>query len=212
MPLLHLHTFRNATIGIWRTDETLECLRSMLSASLPYYEELSALHAQSRKMEYLGVRVLLRTLCGEEFHVRHHPSGKPFLSGDGRCISISHTRGYVAVALHPSETVGVDIERRSERVRRAATRFLHPDELPCLSSLSAEEQLTALLLHWSAKETMYKMMDTEGVDFQQQLLVRPFVLGESGVMEAFEMRTPEMRRFEIHYLTHPDFVLTYSVG
>ena len=183
----------------------------MLLSPLPYDEELACLHAPSRKMEYLAVRVLLRCLAGEELHVSHHPSGKPYLVGDSRRISISHTRGYAAVALHPSREVGIDIERRSERVRRASSRFLREDEFPGRDSLSEYDQLTGLLLNWSAKETMFKMMDASGVDFQEHLRVLPFAVQEEGEMTGVEMHSPWHRRYAITYITHQDFVCTYSV-
>lgn len=92
----------------------------MLVASLPYDEELSQLKSEARQLEYLAVRVLLRAVCGEEKHISHYSSGKPFLTDGSFHITISHTRGYVAVGLHATYEVGVDIEYISNRVRKVA--------------------------------------------------------------------------------------------
>ena len=68
--------------------------------------------AAHRRLEWLAVRVLLYTLSGEEKEIAYHPSGKPYLADDSASISISHTKGYVAVALGlPGREVGVDIEQ-----------------------------------------------------------------------------------------------------
>lgn len=58
--------------------------------------------------------------------------------------------------LSPASAVGIDIERYSSRVDRVASRFLRDDEvvLPFRG-----ETLWSLLLHWSAKETVYKCME-----------------------------------------------------
>ena len=58
-----------AVFAIWKVEETDGELRAMLGDSLPYDAELSALRAESRRTEYLAVRVLLKALCGEEKQV-----------------------------------------------------------------------------------------------------------------------------------------------
>lgn len=67
MPLWKEWTEEGARFAIWQVGETAGELRKRLtSSSLPYDEELACLKAESRRLEYLVVRVLLRTLCGEE--------------------------------------------------------------------------------------------------------------------------------------------------
>ena len=119
MPLLKKWIENGALFAIWRVEETAEELRKMLVASLPYDEELSQLKSEARQLEYLAVRVLLRAVCGEEKHISHYSSGKPFLTDGSFYITISHTRGYVAVGLHATYEVGVDIEYISNRVRKS---------------------------------------------------------------------------------------------
>ena len=123
------------------------------------------------------------------------------------CISFSHTHGYVAVALHPFSEVGVDIEQYGTRVQRVASRFIREDERV---SVEAEDEVYVLLLHWSAKETMFKLMEEEAVDFIEHLRIVPFQPKESGVFEAYEYRSGRDRKFLIHYDSHPDFVLTFA--
>ena len=101
MPLWKEWTEEGARFAIWQVGETAGELRKRLtSSSLPYDEELACLKAESRRLEYLVVRVLLRTLCGEEKQIKHLPSGKPYLADGSFHITISHTRGYVAIGLH----------------------------------------------------------------------------------------------------------------
>ena len=69
----------------------------------------------------------------------------------------------------------------------------------------------SLLLHWSAKEVMFKCMDTAEVDFRRHLHIKPFAVQEQGVFYAREYRTDRQRHFQIRYLVHPDFVLTWQV-
>jgi phosphopantetheinyl transferase (holo-ACP synthase) len=72
-------------------------------------------------------------------------------------ISVSHTRGYAALLLSDDCRVGVDIEYRSDRVERIASRFIRPDE--------RAETTDEKLLLWSAKEAVYKLFSEDRLGF-----------------------------------------------
>ena len=70
------------------------------------------------------------------------------------------------------------------------------------------DEVYALLLHWSAKEALFKLMGVEEVDFIRHL--RIFSLSacrKRGEFEACEYRTGRQERYRVRYVTHPDFVL-----
>lgn len=185
----------------------MEQLRSMFHRFSIYEEGFACFSAEKRRQEWLAVRVLLKEMVGEEKEIAYLPSGKPYLKDGSMHVSFSHTVGYVAVALHPSAEVGVDIEQYGTRVRRVASRFIREDEKV---SVASGDEVYALLLHWSAKETMFKLMDDEAVDFIDHLHILPFVLQPKGSFEAREYRSGQERNFLIHYDTHPDYVLTFA--
>lgn len=108
MPLYRTYSEGDFLLGIWKSDETTEQLLALLEHK-DWYEEKLAVFSEKRKHEWLSVRVLLKALCGEEKEIAYYPSGRPYLKDGCRYISISHTRGYVAVALHSSCEVGMDI-------------------------------------------------------------------------------------------------------
>lgn len=148
-------------------------------------------------------------MLGEEKEICYHTGGKPYLADGSASISISHTKGYVAVILGmPGREVGIDIEYYGERVRKVAHRFMRGDEK---TTLFRDTETWSLLLHWSAKETMFKCMNASGVDFREHLRILPFTVDEQGVFSAEEYRTAEKRNFSIHYYLFPDFVLTLSL-
>ena len=152
MPLWKQWSAGGAVWGIWKVTESPSELRAMLVEQLPYETELGSLKSPSRKLEYLVVRVLLKALAGEEFDIAHLPSGQPYLKHDSRRITISHTKGYVAVGIHPSALPGIDIEQVAERVLKVTSRFIRSDEFPEKERLPAELQLKGALLHWSGKK------------------------------------------------------------
>ena len=207
MPIYRTYKQGNLLVGVWKVDETIEQLRSMFHQFSIYEESFMRFSAEKRKQEWLAVRVLLKELCGEEKEIAYLPSGKPYLEDGSAFVSFSHTSGYVAVALHPSAEVGVDIEQYGTRVQRVASRFIREDEKV---SVKSGDEIYALLLHWSAKETMFKLMKDEAVDFIKHLHILPFVPEESGTFHACEYRSGQEQEFLIHYDTHPDYVLTFA--
>lgn len=191
--------------------ESLEELRAGVS-DMSTLAEYACLKAPSRKLEFLAVRVLLYAMKGREIQVGHEPSGRPFLIGESEYVSISHTRNYVAVGLHKTAIPGIDIEQYGDKVRRVRSRFVRKDELPEGEAMPEKEELYQLLLHWSAKETMFKVMNCTEVDFLRHLRIAPFRLSSSGILTG-EAYYPEHEFcYRIHYLIHPDFVCTYCVG
>ena len=207
MPIYRTYKQGNLTVGVWKVDETVEQLRSMFHQFSIYEEAFARFSSEKRKQEWLAVRVLLKELCGEEKKIAYLPSGKPYLEDGSMHVSFSHTHGYVAVALHPSVEVGIDIEQYGTRVQRVSSRFIREDERV---SVEAGDEVYALLLHWSAKETMFKLMEDEAVDFIKHLRILPFEPPKSGTFEAYEKRSGQDRKFLIHYDTHPDYVLTFA--
>ena len=112
-----------------------------------------------------------------------------------------------AVGLLPIAAAGIDIEYRSDRVLKIRSRFMNPEEE---ASLDREHEAEHLLLHWCAKETLFKMIGREEVDFLKHLHVRAFPYAEEGSFWVQETRTEAGAAYILNYLVAPDFVLTWS--
>lgn len=194
--------------GVWKMDESVDTLLDLLPEREYYEREVQRFVASHRRLEWLSVRALLFRLLGEHKEVCYQSSGKPYLADYSYFISISHTKGYVSVILSDKVPVGIDIEQYGQRVHRVAHKYMREDESV---RLYKEDATWSLLLHWSAKEVMFKCMDTDGVDFRQHLHIEPFLLQEQGDFTAHEYRTEQKRSFRIHYLLHPEFVMTWSI-
>ena len=140
--------------------------------------------------------------------IGHEESGKPLL--DCWHISISHTRGYVAVMLSKTREVGVDIEYVSERIKRIADRFLRADE--------HAESVNELLIHWCAKETIYKLYSEQDLTFQQMKVV-DLKYGTSSQTRDCERLSFHVESassdgvgasIEVFYRINADYVLTFA--
>ena len=190
---------------IWQIDETLE---ELMELSLHHYDhELEGISNEVRKKERILSRYLLELLVGKKAEVKYEASGKPIM--DGVNFSISHTKNYVAVIVG-SDTVGVDIEHKSDRIFRITEKIMSKDELETLNSLafgaektgtfSADAQKFALLC-WCAKETVFKMIDEIGVDFTKM---------NCNISAEKVILTYKNADFILNFLDFPDFFVVFS--
>lgn len=188
-------------LGIWQVEETCE----ELSSTLLHQEwlcSISKVQSVSRKREMLATRVLLKELLGEEKEICYYDSGKPYLSDGSYQISISHTKRYVAVVLDRDNTLGLDIEQRTDKIFKVRDRVVSSSDF-----IDPANEQVHLLLHWSAKEAMFKYLDAEGVDFRSNLHIKDFKPQSEGVFEASESKTDKGQFFDAHYMVNEEFVL-----
>lgn len=195
----------NLHICVWHVTESLEELFALLPDDITVRQEAERrFRSIPRQIEWVAVRVLLCKMLNRQVPILYDNEGAPYLADyEHLDISISHTKGYVAVALAAHGAVGIDVEHRSERVIRVRDRFLASDE--------EAPTLTSLLLHWSAKETAFKMLHRRKVNFLKDLHVIPFSEQQHGAFDLQETYTDNEETLRIHYAVFPDFVLTYSL-
>ena len=130
MGLFLQHKTKDIHWAIWKMEESLESLLTLLPATRRIFceQEMQRFTSERRKMEWLSVRVLLYSMLQEDKEIIYSSEGKPSLGDHSFFISISHTKGYVAVILSPIAPVGIDIEQYGHRVKRVYDRFIRPDE------------------------------------------------------------------------------------
>lgn len=198
--------------GIWKITESFDelCSRLPNGANHKAYAE-RRFAAKCRRLEYAAVRLLIYTLTGEDKAVGYLQSGHPFFTDGSMRVSISHTTGYAAVLLSPVDEVGVDIETYSERILRLKDRLMGNSE--------KGDSVYEILLHWSAKETAFKILDEEGIDFRSHMMVtgmdcpadvvHPDSGGDFSLF--YHLADGKTGCLHIHYRTTADFVLTYAL-
>ncbi|KAF4406794.1 MULTISPECIES: 4'-phosphopantetheinyl transferase superfamily protein [Streptomyces] len=110
--------------------------------------------------------------------IGHEPGGRPVLSGlgPGVHVSLSHGRGFAALALTGLGPLGVDVEvERPVHARRMAERWFTAAESRWLRERPEEERRAAFFWLWTHKEAMGKAYGT-GLD--DGGLLRPAPLPE----------------------------------
>ena len=194
-----------AKLLIFEIAESVEELFQKLN--LVNLTEYSNLKSDKRRLEYLGVRIALKNLLGEEKHISYSKEGKPVLPDNSYQISISHSGRWIAVMAHTKNQVGIDIEVPTDKVGKLYKRFLNETEQ---KELSDGQNPGQLLIAWSAKEALYKIIGLEAVDFANQLHIFPFETNNEGVLHAEHI--PSKQKYKLHYIQNEFYTLVYCIA
>ena len=138
-------------------DKTAEQYEALLEHEDYYAAKVANLKPDSRRrLEILATRCLLKEMLHSEQIVSYDQYGAPSLTGLGHYVSISHTDGYVAVAL-ADKPVGIDIEYidDSRNFCRLADRFFKGKELEAFNN--SHNALTFYEI-WTKKEAYSKIL------------------------------------------------------
>ncbi|MDD2475167.1 MAG: 4'-phosphopantetheinyl transferase superfamily protein [Dysgonamonadaceae bacterium] len=199
---------KNCLMGIWKISETRDELYKMLTqeSQREADRELSNIKSKKRALEWMSTRLILQELSNDNKIIEHNSQGQPFLSDKSFQISISHSSDYVVVLLHKYKKVGVDIENLSQRILKIEKRFISQEEY-----IDPENRTLHLILHWCAKETLYKLMDSTEIVFKKHLHIQPFNIEEKGLIKASESFTEDETTFNLHYEVNSNYVLTWGI-
>ena len=163
MPLLLTQTIEDVRCAVWRVTEPCDVLAGITGADDAAHAT-AGLSSPKRVTERLAARALLRmAFPGDYDRIVYDGHGRPMLAHGRAQVSISHTDGYVAVALS-DRRIGVDIELRTGKALRLGGRFMDDGEL--VRVLAADDPETAATAVWSAKETVYKAVGHAAADFR----------------------------------------------
>ena len=201
--------YPGVSLGLWQMDESPEQLFDLYPHLLPYRSSLDNKYKNDgRKLEFLAIRALMyemlrvngasKGLLSHAGDFTHNGQGKPLFRGYH--VSISHTKGYAAIILSKKSEVAVDIEYMSDRVERIASKFLRKDE--------RADSLDAKLVHWCAKETVFKLFSEENLLFED-MRVKPFDTMADWACDVENLKSGKTARVDFELAM--DFVLTYSM-
>ena len=201
--------YPGVSLGLWQMDESPEQLFDLYPHLLPYRSSLDEKYKNDgRKLEFLAIRALMyemlrvngasKGLLSHAGDFTHNGQGKPLFRGYH--VSISHTKGYAALIMSKKSEVAVDIEYMSDRVERIASKFLRKDE--------RADSLDAKLVHWCAKETVFKLFSEENLLFED-MRVKPFDTMADWACDVENLKSGKTARVDFELAM--DFVLTYSM-
>lgn len=203
----HKISYQNSTICIVENHFSMDELLVELTEPQLYQADLDRLKTEHRKKEFLAIRIALKNAFnGEEKQIEYTYDGKPVLKDGTYKISFSHCESCVAVMIHPTHEVGIDVETPNSKLKRIYSRFLGEDEL---AEFERHHNFDFLRIAWSVKEAMYKIIGETAYNFAEQLRILPFEIEKEGSLNV--IHTDTNKKYRLKYLLTDTFTLAYCI-
>jgi 4'-phosphopantetheinyl transferase len=187
--------------ALWRIEEDEQTLSYHAMETCP-----DDLISVQKRLEYLAGRALMKSLVetmGISYTgMKKDEAGKPFLKDSRHQVSLSHSFPYAAAQIHPTHSIGIDIEQPKDKLLRIASRVLSEQE-----QQDAGHDPVKHCIYWCAKEAMYKIYGKRGLHFNTQLLLEPFKLATTGTVKGRILANSSQVNVRLDYIVDPDFVL-----
>jgi 4'-phosphopantetheinyl transferase len=196
-------------LGVWEITEDFDTLYSMVNLVAVEKAKLDSFKNISRKVEWLSVRALVKTMLGKDTRILYNAENKPFVRGNTHNISISHSNNLTAVMISKDKRVGIDLEFMSGKISKVANKFINERE-----NIIKDTDLSKfhLYLHWCAKEALYKICDKQDINFKDGITIAPFHPDEeTGHMKGNVINGNGEESFEMEYLQHDNYALVWCV-
>jgi len=202
---------KNSKLALWVLSENFDALYKTFTDVAPKEDivKVNKFKFEKRKQEWIATRLLVYEISGKYKTIKYDEYGKPHIEGVN--ISISHTKGIVAVIIGDDE-LGIDIEKVSERIIRIAPKFLYSSEI---SEIDINNQLLQFHAYWCAKETIYKIYGKKVVDFKNNIKIESFKIKDKGQIKGSINLKNFNKEYQLNYFKHKekniseDFVVVY---
>lgn len=202
---------KNGELAVWHITEQPNELYNKLQLNTAEKAFYDSLHTGKRNMHWLGSRVLLRTLLNTTEYIDCQLDGnnKPYLVNFPYEISITHSNDYAAVIIYKEKSVGVDIEKMSNKIERIAKRFLSEVEL---ADVSTSNRIEYLYICWGIKETLFKLYGKGNLPFINGIQIENFEYKESGIVNAKIVIGDKTSLYKVEYTKLGEYMLTWCVS
>ena len=190
-------------VVIWEINESVNDLKSKVVLSNDSLKLLNQKKSEIHKKQFLAIRNIFNFLCIDEKDLRYAQSGKPIFFKKNK-ISISHSGNYAALIVSENN-VGIDIETINDKVLKLKSKFLET-ELNYPGKLSVE----TTLVYWNIKESIFKVVDKNGVDFKKNILVLP-LSEKKNIVKSWYIDDDEIYSFHTHFKISKKYTLAYVI-
>ena len=207
MPLiLKEYVDDDCLLGVWQIEEDYNDLISRIHLFPGEQERLDSFKSDSRKIEWLSVRALLRQIMGKPTTIVYNNERKPFIKGNSYQISISHSHNLTAILLSKSKKVGLDLEYMSHKISQIKSKFINNNEFIAKNG----NEKFHLYIHWCAKEAVYKICDKQNINLRQHITIQKFEPKKEGVICGRVDNDYRHEKFMLNYFTLDNYIIVYT--
>lgn len=207
MPLLKRIKTETGEWGVWEINEEESWFLDNLVLYPSEKNELEKIKGK-RRTEWLAARYLVHLLSDHSIREEclKDEFGKPYLQRESSYISMSHSHDRVAVILDQEKNVGIDIQKRVNKITRIKDKFVAEDEWRFLTDQWNE--LDFLHVIWGIKESLYKAFGRREIDFRKHLIIKD--LSTTASMAAVQ-KDDFISNYQAYHEIKEDYVLVYLI-
>lgn len=145
----------------------------------------------------------LATFAG--YDIEYSSCGAPFIAGNPFRFGVSHTSDKAALIIADT-TCAIDIERADRDFSKVAARILTDKE----REIAAEcNEPNAPGLMWCAKETIYKLSGSNGIDFRRDIAIERIDTSARTIDGRLAVGGRQ-RRILLRYLTSAEHLIVFA--
>lgn len=169
--------------------------------------ELKSISNHKRRTEWLSIREIITEIMPLGEDICYDEQRKPHFKNSNFHLSISHSFERVAVGVSKKESIGIDVQRISNKISRIKNRFLNEHEQKIVPD--SVEVLTA---YWSMKEALFKIYGVNDVFLKQNFEIKNFdyqnnvgkAIGITSTSEFYSEHNMEFQKLD-------DYMVAYNV-
>lgn len=212
MPLVEINNDeQHIKLCGWHITESLHTLLSLRQLEDCELSEFQSISNESRKKQWLACRLCLHSLIPHKtFNILHTTNGKPYILPKLGNISFTHTSEYAVVAINTKSSIGIDVERIQERIKRIRWKFMSPSEI---TNSYGKYEFEKYCVYWSAKESLYKYTTLNRLDFTKSLLINKFRYQNNKAFQiiGYISTARHHKQVRIKVIRIEDHILTYTL-
>ena len=206
MPLYKTITVNSATkVLIWKIEESFDTLLKNIELTAENTGRLNSMKSILHQKGFLSIRHLLALEGYTDYDLYYDTNGKPHLK-DELNISITHSFIFSAIILSDIK-VGIDVEKKRDKILRIAHKFTFFKDLDNLSLISKIRKLTII---WCAKESLYKSFNRVGLTFLNHIHVEDFNLHQNETTAIVDFEN-KIESYHIWFQEFEGFTCAYAL-
>lgn len=183
MPLFKtIQINKDTAVFVWKITESIDFLKDVY-LSKNSLNRLNSMKSEPHQKGFLSIRHLLKINNITDDDLFYNEFGKPLLTSTKK-ISITHSFDFSAIVISNQNTVGIDIEKNRDKIKVIKHRFTDLEQ----GNLSNEAYIKQLTYIWGAKEAMFKIHPSGGMNFKNDLIIDNFTQTHA----SGKINTPEM--------------------
>ncbi len=207
MPIIFDKIIKNKKqVALWEIKESKSYFLAYLALPEAMLLELNNITHPDKQLEWLASRSCVKYLLNKNnlpFEVLlKDEHNNPHFENNNFKVSITHSHQYAAAVIDAENEVGIDIEKKSDKLLKVANKFLNKDEFEF-----AQNNIQLLCVIWCAKESLYKLYGKRNLSFKENISIKSFKICDYNIDGEIN-ETNSKINYQIEVYNFEDFILT----